>query len=77
MTKEPIGPKKKKKVKLDDVDIRFYLLHMFIKTNPFGFTRQTGEYKITKLKVKLKDMSALGAKCVVTYPNLFSFFGTR
>jgi hypothetical protein len=66
--------KNKERVKLDDVAIRFYLLHMFIQMNPFGFTQQIGEYKIAKLRVKFKDMNALGAKCVITYPNLFNFW---
>lgn len=65
--------KKTEKVKLDDVNIRLYLLHMFIEMNPFGFTQQIGEYRVAKLKVKLKDINALGAKCVITYPNLFNF----
>ncbi len=65
--------KNKEKAKLDDVDIRFYLLHMFIEMNPFGFTQKIGEYRVAKLTVKLKDMNALGAKCIITYPNLFDF----
>jgi len=61
--------KNKENVKLDDVDMRFYLLHMFIEMNPFVFTQQIGEYRVAKLRVKLKDMNALGA---ITYPNLFN-----
>jgi hypothetical protein len=36
---------------------------------PFLFTKQIGEYRVPKLRVKLKDMNALGA---ITYPNLFN-----
>jgi len=42
---------------------------MFVEMYPFVFTQQIGEYRVPKLRVKLKDMNALGA---ITYPNLFN-----
>jgi hypothetical protein len=51
-----------------------YRLSIIVMVNPCGFTQQLGEYIMVKLKVRFKNMSVLGVKCVVAYPNLFTFY---
>jgi len=59
-------------VELNEINLGFYRLSIIVMVNPCGFTQQLGEYKMVKLKVRFKNMSVLGVKYVVVYPNLFT-----
>jgi hypothetical protein len=58
--------------KLDKIDLVFCKLCIIVKVNPCIFTQQLGVYRMAKPKARLKNMSVLGAKCVIVYPNLFT-----
>jgi glutathione peroxidase-family protein len=67
-----INHSEQRTVELNEIDLRFCKLCIIVMANPCGFTQQLGEYSLVKLEVRLKNMSVLGVKCVVTYPNLFT-----
>ncbi len=58
--------------KLDEIDLGFCKLCIVVNVNPYIFIQQLGGYRMAKPKARLRNMSVLGAKCVVVYPNLFT-----
>ncbi len=63
--------REEEKVKLDEIDLGFLLLHILFKVSPCGYIELMGAYKVEKRNEKIQKMTILGVEFVVTYSNLF------
>jgi hypothetical protein len=58
------------KVEVDEMNLGFCLIHVFIMFMPCGFLDVLGIYRLLKKDNQITNMAKLGAKYVVVYPNL-------
>jgi hypothetical protein len=56
-------------VQIDEIDLQFCLLHVFIIILPYGFSYVLKVYILGKKSDQVTKLIGLGAKYMVTHPN--------
>jgi hypothetical protein len=64
----------KGKVEVDELYLGFYLIHVLYIILPCGFTELLGVYKVGKEEIRTNKMIVMGAKHVIAFPNLFTYY---
>jgi hypothetical protein len=62
------------KVEIDELYLGFCLIHVFYIILPCGFIELLGVYKVKKKENITNKMIVMGAKHVITFPNLFTYY---
>jgi len=62
------------KVEIDEIDLGFCLIHAFYRVLPYGYIDLMGFYRIERKHSKVNKMIVLGAKQVLVFPNLFTYY---
>jgi hypothetical protein len=62
------------KVEMDDIDLRFCLIHVLYRVLPCGYIDLMGAYRIGRKHSKVNKIIVLGAKQVLNFPNLFTYY---
>ncbi len=62
------------KVEMNELNLRFFLVHLFYIILPYGFTELIGVYRVSKEKNRANKMIVMGAEHVITFPNLFTYY---
>ncbi len=57
-----------------DIDLGFCLIHVLYKILPCGYTNLMGVYKIERKHSKMNKMIILGAKQMLVFPDLFTYY---
>jgi hypothetical protein len=63
-----------RKVDIDEIDLGFCLIHVLYKILPCGYTNLMGVYKIERKHSKMNKMIILGAKQMLVFPDLFTYY---
>jgi hypothetical protein len=63
-----------RKVEIDEIDFGFFLIYVFYKVLPCGYTNLMGAYKIERKHNIVNKMTILGAKQVLFFSNLFIYY---
>jgi hypothetical protein len=66
--------REEKRVEVDEIDLGFFKLHILFKVSPRGYVEAMGTYKVEKRDEKIQKMTVFGAKLVITYSNLFTYY---
>jgi hypothetical protein len=64
----------KGKVEIDEIDLGFCLIHVLYKVLPCGYTYLMGAYTIDRKHSRMNKMIVLGAKQVLVFSNLFTYY---
>jgi hypothetical protein len=62
------------KVEINEIDLGFCLTHVLYMVLPCGYTNLMGVYRIEKKHSGMNKMTILGAKQVLAFPNLFTYY---
>jgi hypothetical protein len=65
---------KEGKVKVDEIDLGFCLIHILYIIFPCGYTNILGVYKMGKKDNRMDKMTILGTKEVLALPHLFIYY---
>jgi hypothetical protein len=63
-----------RKVEIDEIDLGFCLIHVLYKVLPCGYTNLMGAYRIERKPSRMNKMTIFGAKQVLVFPNLFTYY---
>jgi hypothetical protein len=62
------------KVEIDEIDLGFCLIHVLYRVLPCGYTYLMGAYRIERKHSRVNKMIVLGAKQVLIFPNLLTYY---
>jgi hypothetical protein len=62
------------KVEIDEIDLGFCLIHVLYRVLPYGYTYLMGVYKFERKHSRMNKMTVLGAKQVLAFPNLLTYY---
>jgi hypothetical protein len=65
---------KEGKVEIDEIDLGFCLIDVFYMVLPYGYIDLMGAYKIERKHNGMNKMIVLGAKQVLVFKNLFTYY---
>ncbi len=61
-------------MEIDEIDLGFCLIHVLYRVLPCGYTYLMGAHRIERKHSKMNEMIVLGAKQVLVFPNLFTYY---
>jgi hypothetical protein len=62
------------KVEMDEIDLGFFLIHVFYRVLPCGYIDLMGAYRIGRKHSRVNKMIVLGAKQVLVFPSIFTYY---
>jgi hypothetical protein len=62
------------KMKIDEIDLGFCLIHVLYMVLPRGYRKIIGAYRIERKHNGVNNMVILGGKQVLAFPNLFTYY---
>jgi hypothetical protein len=62
------------KIEVDEINLRFCLIHEFYIIIPCGFIKLLRVYKIGKEENKSNKMTIMGVEHVIVFLNLFTYY---
>jgi len=65
---------KERKMEIDEIDLGFCLIHVIYMVLPCGYIDLMGVYRIERKHSGLNKMTVLGAKQVLKFLNLFTYY---
>jgi hypothetical protein len=63
-----------RKVEIDEIDLGYCLIHVLYMVLLCGYTDLMGVYRIEGKHSGMNKMTFLGAKQVLVFPNLFTYY---
>jgi hypothetical protein len=63
-----------RKVEIDEIDWGYCLIHVLYMVLPCGYTNLMGAYRIKSKHSGMNKMTFLGAKQVLAFPDLFTYY---
>ncbi len=62
------------KVEVDELDLRFCLIHVLYIILPYGFIKLLRVYRVSKEKNRTNKMIVMGVEHVIAFLNLFTYY---